>query len=158
MNGGICVPKIDVTDEAVINAPPSAVYKAFIEEVAGKTHWWMPALAFHLKGDVPMGQEGAVFDIIAHPESRMKAKFSCRLRKVEEAKRVEVDIFAGDCIGNGLWTFQEVDGKTKVAIRFNVRTNNVLVSLFSPFVDLAKNHSEAIQHGYRACNSYLCEK
>jgi len=34
------MPKIDVTDEAVIDAPPLVVYKAILDEFTGVTHWW----------------------------------------------------------------------------------------------------------------------
>ncbi len=150
--------KIDATDEAIINAQPLAVYRAFLDEVSGVTHFWMPKLAFKLKGDLPVDQVGAVFDIIANPEKRLKAKFSCRVRSIDAAKRVDLDIFAGDCIGNGLWTFQEIGDKTKVQIRFNVKSNNPLMSLVSPFVDIAKSHSESIQYGFKECDKFLCKK
>ena len=88
----------------------------------------------------------------------MKAKFSCKVRNNAEAKSADLDIFAGDLVGNGLWTFQEIDGNTKVTIRFNVRSNNLLMPLLSPFVDLAKRHSEAVQKGFKAYNCYLREK
>ena len=133
-----------------------AVYKAIINEVSGKTHWWMPDLAFKLKGDVPVDQVGAVFQIIANPTKRLKAKFFCRVKKVVEAQSVDLDIFAGDVIGKGQWTFQEINGKTKIKVRFTVKSNNLLISLFSPFVDLAKQHSNAVQNGFKACNRYLC--
>lgn len=150
--------KIDVTDEYIMEAPPLAVYEAFINEVSGATQWWMPDLAFKPKENIPIGFEGAVFDIIAHPNSRLNAKFSCRAIKVVEARSVDLDIFAGDCIGSGHWIFEEIDGKTKVKIRFNVKTNNPLMSLLSPFVDLAKQHSEAVQNGFKACNDYLAKR
>jgi len=33
-----------VVDEAIIDANPSAVFKALIDECNGRTHWWMPSL------------------------------------------------------------------------------------------------------------------
>ena len=33
------MPKIDAVDEAIIDAPPMAVYKAVVDEYAGITHW-----------------------------------------------------------------------------------------------------------------------
>ena len=150
--------KIDVTDEYIMEAAPLAVYRAFMNEVSGVTQWWMPDLGFKLKGNIPVEREGAVFDIIAHPNSRLNSKFSCKVKKVVEAKSVDLDIFAGDCIGSGNWIFEEIDGKTKVKIRFNVKTNNRLISLIAPFVDFAKLHSEAVQNGFKSYNSYLAKK
>ena len=48
------MPKIDVTDEAVIDSPPMVVYKAILNEYAGGTNWWMPYLEFKLRGDLPI--------------------------------------------------------------------------------------------------------
>lgn len=36
------MPRIDAFDEAVIDSPPLAVFKAILNEAAGVTHWWMP--------------------------------------------------------------------------------------------------------------------
>jgi hypothetical protein len=51
---------IDVVDEAVIDSPPLAVYKAILNEFAGVTHWWMPYLESKLRGDIPIDREGAI--------------------------------------------------------------------------------------------------
>ncbi len=150
--------KVDVTDEAIMDASALEVYKAFLDEVSGLTNWWMPHLAFELKTEEPVEREGAVFDIIANPNKRMKARFSCRVKNFVKAKSMDLDIFAGAVKGSGQWRFQEIDGKTKVQIRFNVKSNKLLVSIVSPFVDLAKSHSEAIQYGYKTCNEYLSKK
>ncbi len=66
---------------------------------------------------------------------------------------------AGDFVGTGKWTFEPTsDGKTKVQYRFNATTNRLLFSLVSPFVNIGKNHSDVMQTGFKACNSYLCKK
>jgi hypothetical protein len=55
------MPKIDVTDEAIIDSPPLEVYKTVLDEYSGVTHWFMPILAYKLRGDMPI-REGAVVD------------------------------------------------------------------------------------------------
>ena len=92
------MPKIDVTDEAVIDSPPMVVYKAILDE------------------------------------------------------------FAGDFVGIEEYTFEPTDGKTKVQIRLNAKTNKLLASLVSPFVNLGKGHSDNMQKGFKALNSYLSNK
>lgn len=60
------MPRIDAFDEAVIDSPPLAVFKAILNEAAGVTHWWMPHWESKLRGDIPIDREGAIFDITIH--------------------------------------------------------------------------------------------
>ena len=34
--------RYDTVDEGIINADLSTVFKAYMDEFTGKTHWWMP--------------------------------------------------------------------------------------------------------------------
>ena len=146
------VPKIDVLNETVIDSPPMVVYKAILNEYAGVTYWWMPTVEFKLRGDLPIEREGAIVDIIAHGNAT--AKVSVKMTKIVEAKSIEEEV-AGDFEGTGKWIFDSTDGKTKVQFRFNVRTNRLLFSLASPFVNIGKKHSDTMQKGFKALNSYL---
>ena len=151
------MPKIDAVNEVIIDASPMVVYKALLNEVAGVTHWWMPYMAFKIRGDIPIDHEGATYDAIISPTSRMNAKFSAKMAKLVEGKLIEEEV-AGDFVGTASWTFEPKDGKTKVQFRFNARTNNPLMSLFSPFVNFEKRHSDVTQKGFKALNSYLSKK
>ena len=150
------MPKIDVLDEAVINSPPMVVCKAILNEYAGVTYWWMPILESKLRGDIPIDREGAIVDITAHG-SGATAKMTAKITKIVEAKSIEEE-YAGDYAGTGKWTFEPTDGKTKVQFRWNVRTNRLLFSLCSPFVDFGKKHSDVMEKGFKALNSYLSKK
>ena len=151
------MPRIDVVSEAVIDSPPVEVYKALLNEVSGVTNWWMPYMGFKLRGETPIDHEGAIYDATINPTSRMNAKFSAKMIKIVEAQLIEEEI-AGDFVGTGTWTFEPTDGKTKAQLRFNVRTNRLLMSLFSPLVDFEKRHSDMMQKGFKALNSYLSKK
>jgi hypothetical protein len=151
------MPKIDAINEAVIDAPPMVVYKALLNEVAGVTHWWMPYMEFKLRGNIPIDHEGAIYDATISPTSRMNAKFSAKLTKIVEGKLIEEEV-AGCFIGTASWTFESIDGKTKAQHRFNARTNGLIYSIFSPFVDYKKNHSDIMEKGFKALNSYLSKK
>jgi uncharacterized protein YndB with AHSA1/START domain len=151
------MPRIDVISEAVIDSPPMEVYKALLNEVSGVTHWWMPDMAFKLRGEIPIDHEGAIYDATINPTSRMNAKFSAKLTKIVEAKLIEEEV-AGSFTGTASWAFEPTDGKTKVQVRFNVKTNGILLSLFSPFVDYGKNHSDIMEKGFKALNSHLNKK
>jgi hypothetical protein len=149
------MPKIDAIDEGVIDSSPMVVYKAFLNEWAGVTHWWMPYLECKLRGDIPIDREGAIVDITIH--IRGTPKFSAKMTKIVEAKSVEAE-YAGDLVGTAKLTFESTDGKTKVQQRLNVRTNRLLFSLVSPFMDIGKSHSDLMQKGFKELNSYLSKK
>jgi hypothetical protein len=151
------MPKIDVTDEAVIDAPPLVVYRAILNEFAGVTSWWLPGIEHKLRGNTPIDCEGGVCDVTAHGAG-MSAKFSQRMTKLVEGKSIEMDI-AGDFVGTGTWTFEPEDGKTRAKFRVKIRTNRLLFSLVGPFMgDLGKPHSNSMKKGFKALNSYLSKK
>ncbi len=152
------MPKYDVINEAVIDSPPLVVYKAILNEHAGVTHWWMPILEFKLMGNNPIDREGAIVVVTINPTSRIRsAKFSIKVTKIVEAKSIEYEV-AGDFVGTGKWTFEPNDGKTKVQYRINFRLKRLSLILLSLFVDIGKMHSDVIQKGFKACNSYLSKK
>lgn len=149
---------MDALDEAIIDAPPAVVYKAILDEYAGVTHWWMPYQESKLRGNVPIDREGAIIDITIRTElERGTPRFSYWLTKIVEGKSIEVEI-TGDIEGTGGWTFEPIDGKTKVQFRWNVKPKRLLYVILSPFVDMAKVHSDVMQKGYEALNSHLREK
>jgi hypothetical protein len=149
--------KMDVTDEAMIDSSPMEVYKAIIDEYSGVTNWWMPHLEFKPRENKPFDCESAICDMAVHGMG-MTAKFSVKMTKLVEAKSIEYD-YSGDFVGTGKWTFEPTDGKTKVQYRMNVRTNRLLFSLVAPFMkNPAKPHSDMMQKGFKALNSYLSKK
>ncbi len=149
------MPKIDVTDEGVVNATPLVVYKAVLNEFAGITHWW-PMVNYKLRGSIPLDREGAISDATAGNRV-IKIKVSFKVTKIVEAKTIEMDI-AGDLVGTGKWTFEPTNGKTRVQYQFKVRTNSLLFSLISPFGNLEKGHSDEVQKVFKALDSYLLKK
>ena len=152
------MPRIDVTDEAIIDVSPAEVYQAILNEFSGVTHWWMPYNGFKLRGDIPVDREGAVFDLIVFPKSRIaSSKISVRVTKIVEAESIDLD-FSGDFLGTEEYTFQPIDGKTKIQIHLNAKTNRLSLSMVSPFVNLGKGHSSNMQKGFKALNSYLSNK
>ena len=151
------MPKMDVTDEAIIDSSPIEVYKAILNEYSGATNWWMPHLQFKPRGDNRFDCKGAVCDLVARG-SGMSAKFSVKVTKLVEAKSIEFD-YSGDFIGTGKWTFEPFDEKTKAQYRLNVRTNKLLFSLVAPFMkNPAKPRSDTMQKGMKALNNYLSNK
>ena len=151
------MPRIDAVHEFTLNSSPMEAYKALLNEVSGVTQWWMPHMAFKPRGDTPIDHEGAVYDATINPTSRMNAKFSAKITKIVEGKLIEEEV-SGSFVGTAFWTFEQINGKTKAVHGFNAKTNGVVYSLFSPFVDYKKNHSDIMQQGFKAFNNYLSKK
>jgi uncharacterized protein YndB with AHSA1/START domain len=148
----------ELRGEGIIDATPIVVYKAFLDEFSGVTNWWMPILKFRLRGDLPITHEGAIVDVIDFPKNRMRtSKLSWKMTKLVEGKLIEYEI-VGDSVGTAMWTFEPIDGKTKVRYQINARVTKLLVSLMSHFVNLEKRHSESMQDGFKALNSCLSKK
>jgi uncharacterized protein YndB with AHSA1/START domain len=147
--------KINVTDKCVIDQPPQEVFRAVLNEYAGVTHW-MPSLQSKLRDNIPVDCVGAICDVTAGSRGT-STHFSQRVTKIVTNELIEFEL-GGNFVGTETWTFEPFDDKTKVQLRWVDATNRLLLSLFSPFIDVAKLHSNAIQQGFTACNNYLCKK
>jgi uncharacterized protein YndB with AHSA1/START domain len=150
------VPKIDVTDESIIDAEPSDVFKALLDEFEGAKNWWMPHWEAKPSGKVPFRQIGGVIYITVHRIG--KPQWSAKSTEIIQNKLLKADFFEGDFLGSGEWNLEQLDGKTKVKFRFNVKTNKLLFTLVSPVVNIGNIHSDVMQKGFTALNSYLSKK
>ncbi len=149
------MPKIDVTDEGIVGAPPVVVYEAILNELAGVTHWWSMTV-YKLRGDTPIDHEGAISEATAGNRV-VTIRASFKVTRLLEAKSIELEV-AGDLIGTATWILEPTDGKTRVQYRFNVRTNKLLFSILSPFGNLGKGHSAEVQKVFKALNNHVLEK
>ena len=147
------MPKIDVTDEAVIDAPPKVVYKEMLDLFAGLTHWRMPHFEAKTRKDSPIGGENMISDIIIRGPMGLDSRFTTKVMKVEEGKSIVIDVIGGDFIGTSMFTFESIDEKTHVSYRFAARPTKLLFNIISPLV--RKSHSNHIQNGYKSLNQYL---
>ena len=116
----------------------------------------MPALQSKIRGYVQVDCVGAICDVTARSRG-MSTHFSVKITKLVTNKLIEFEL-GGDFVGTETWTFEPFDHKTKVQLRRVDATNRLLLSLFSPVADVGKMHTNAIQQGFVACNSYLCRK
>jgi uncharacterized protein YndB with AHSA1/START domain len=148
------MPKIDATNGSIIDSLPTEVYEAILNEYAGVTNWWMPDVESKLRGEIPIDREGAIVDITLHLGKRITSKMTATMTKIVEAKSIEYNV-AGDIIGTGTWTFEPTDGKTKIQYHLKGKTNRLLATLASPFVNIEKGHSEMMQRGFNALNTHL---
>ena len=105
---------------------------------------------------MPIDREGAIVDVTIHDRG-VTIKMTAKMTKIVEAKAIEEEV-SGDFVGTGTWTFEPTDGKTKVQYRWKVRPKRLSFVLLSPFVDMGKKHSDTMQKGFKALNSYLSKK
>ncbi len=153
------VRKMYASNEAIINGSPEIVYKAILNEYGGFTHWWTFIQESIPRGNVPIDQEGSLVDIVIHSErAKGTPKFTYKLTKMVEAKSIDVEV-TGNIEGKAKWTFEPCDGgKTKVNFEWDVKPKRLMYMLLSPFVDMAKIHSDVMQCGYKALNDYLAKQ
>ena len=147
------MPKIDVTDEGIIDSQPSIVFNALLDEFEGAKNWWVPHWEAKMTGDVPFRQVGGTIMITVHRVGT--PTWYARSVEIVPKKLIKADFFEGDFLGNCKWTLEPVGDKTKMKFRFNVRTNKLLFTLVSPFVSIGKIHSDVMQKGFKSLNSYL---
>jgi hypothetical protein len=146
--------EIDVVDEAIIDADPATVAKAITsDEAAGKTHWWLPLWEAKQRGDIPPNQVGGMIDITVHGR-RGTVKFTAKTTEIKE-NMARVEYVEGAFRGEGIWTFEPVDGKTRVRFRFRVQPSGWLLRLMAPFVNIAQSHHEVMKAGFEGLNQYL---
>jgi len=147
--------RIDVMDEAIIDADPSTVFKALIEELRGVTSWWKLHLESTPRDKEKFGRKGSVFDITVHRVGT--PKFTARITEIIEGKLLNVEYIEGDFLGNGEWSFEPIDGKTKVRFRWNVVIKRPLYRVLGSYV-VGKAHSGVMQQGLKEMNRYLTQK
>jgi ribosome-associated toxin RatA of RatAB toxin-antitoxin module len=105
--------KFNVVDEAIIEADPSTVFKAILDELGGYTNWWLPNAESKFRGNTEkVNQKGAIIDLVIH--SIVTSKFSERFTEIIQDKLIKVEIFEGDFLGNSEWTFEPTNRRTKV--------------------------------------------
>jgi hypothetical protein len=142
-------------DEAMIDASPDKVYNAVLDEFTGVSHWWMPLFEIKPRVDTPLGRTGMITDVTIHDATT--TRFSWTVTKLAEGKSIEVE-YNGDFTGTGQWVFEPVDDKTRVKYIWNGRPVRPLLVLVSYIVDIKKNHSKAVQNGYKGLNDYFIKK
>jgi uncharacterized protein YndB with AHSA1/START domain len=152
--GTIIMAKIDVIDEAIIDAKPEIVFNALLDEFEGAKNWWMPDWEAKIRGHIPFRQVGGIIDITVHRIGTPKWK--ARSVEIVPNKLLKADFFEGDFIGSGEWNLEQLNGKTKVSFRFNIETNRFLYSMMYPLVK--RIHSGVMKNGFKSLNIYLKKK
>jgi hypothetical protein len=88
----------------------------------------MPHIEEKLRGDKKILQKGSVLDFKIHRFGT--PTFTGRITDIIENQKIKMDFFEGDFIGAGEYTFEPVNGKTKIKFRWTAKSNKFLIALF----------------------------
>ena len=83
--------KYDIIDEAVVTAPPKAVWEALVAELRGAAQFWVPHNTFSA-GPVPPERVGGETEVTVHAKGVDKGgpkfRFTARTTAVEPHRRL----------------------------------------------------------------------
>jgi len=154
VNNHLIMSKIDVVDEAIIDAPPIKVMKAMDDETAGITNWW-PNMEFKLRAGSPAAGENKIFDMTIKGPVNFRA--TQKITKIVEGKSINIDYIDGNFRGIAEWTVEPIDGgKTRLRCRVNVQTKGI--ASWMPASMLRNGHSKTMQDGFKSLNQFLKNK
>jgi len=149
------MPKYDVTDEAIIDASPEVVYNAVIDEMDGKTDWWMPYHETKLREGDSYGTVGALHDATVLIRGKLSIKFTAKTVEVVPNEMIRIDYVEGSLLGEGIWRFEGLDGKTKLSFQWRVSPSGFLRRMFAPFLPYKHSHSKVTKIGFGKLNEFL---
>lgn len=141
--------KIDVTDEAIINAPQNVVFNGIIDCYSGNAPWWEPHFYARYVGGNKPGSVGSTVELqVPH-----RARFIARIDKIEAPSNIWVSFIDGTFRGTGFWTFKSEGNATRVSLRWQPEIVPLWMRGFSKIVQ--KNHSRVMHIGFAALDKYL---
>ena len=147
------MPKYDVTDEAIVDASPDVVYDAVVDEMDGKTSWWMPHRSMKLREGDSYGEVGALVDSAVR--SRLPTRFTTKTVEVKNNEMIRVHYIEGALRGEGLWKFESFEGKTKLSYRWRTSPSGLLLRILAPFLPVEKSHSDVTKAGFNNLAKFL---
>jgi uncharacterized protein YndB with AHSA1/START domain len=146
------MPSYDVTDFAIIDAPPERVFRALADEYSGVTHWWKEVECQQL-GDIPFGQVGAV--CLSTVRNRGVARFKWRTSEIISDHYMRFEYFDGDLEGFADVRLEPLgEDKTRLEYRWRVKTRGK-ASIIGPLLNIKKRHSEVMRSGFAKLNEVL---
>jgi hypothetical protein len=151
--------KYDVMNEAIIAATPTEIVGAFLDEAAGRSHWWQPFLRMRQHGDKPLPEIGAAVDITVTGEGRFgqrwgATRFAARVTAFDPDRQLVLKYFDGDFRGTEEWTLDPIDaGHTRIVTRWRTDPQGA-ARLAARFVDVPGSYSKVMQEGFRAIERF----
>ncbi|MET9697467.1 SRPBCC family protein [Streptomyces sp. NPDC006529] len=148
----------DLIDEAVIDAPASAVWEALIAELHGARKWWVPSNTF----DVVSGsadQVGGRIAVTVHTKGSdkggLKLRFTSRTVAVEPGRRLEVEYVDGVFRGRSVFRLEPLaEDRTRISMHF-VGTPSGFLKILSKVADLGAEHSKGALSAFESLGRRL---
>ena len=150
---GSVTTRYDVTEEAIIHASPEVVYNAIIDIYDGKTSWWLPDFSSTLNEGETSDNIGALYEVTIH--ALYPITFMTKTMETKKNEMLIVEYVDGAFIGQGVWKFENVEGNTKISLRWRTNPGSLFMRMVAPFYPVAKNHSSVMQAGFRKLDQFL---
>jgi uncharacterized membrane protein len=137
------------------DAPLETVWKE-IRNMDAWPEWWKYVKSVELIKIGDMNDIGSVRRITWTTALPYELTFDSELVSVDFQKRMEGKAF-GELTGVGIWTFNEVNGKTHVRYDWIVETTKKWMNIFAPIArPLFKwNHDKVMNAGYKGLKARL---
>lgn len=149
----------DIIDEAIIDAPPEAVWESLVAELNGAAKWWVPHNTFK-PGSQPPEKVGGQTEVTVHPKGvdkgGPKLRFTARTREVDPGRRLLADYVDGVFRGTSEFFVEPVDGGryTRLAMHFRGEPSG-WVRLLAKAADIGLQHSKATQNAFANLNGII---
>ncbi|WP_405783699.1 SRPBCC family protein [Streptomyces sp. NBC_00859] len=151
----------DLIDEAVVDAPPQAVWEALIAEFRGAARWWVPANTFAVVRGAP-DEVGGEVAVTVHTKGvdkgGPKIRFTSRTRAVEPGRLLSVDYVEGVFRGTSDFVVEPLQGgRTRVGMHFVGRPHGWL-KLLAKVADIGAEHSTGTSEAFVRLGRILAEE
>jgi hypothetical protein len=139
----------------LIDAPIDRVWNAIADPSSWPIWWRSVRRVVNLQIGEPDGT-GAVRRFTWQGRLPYTLTFDMKITRIEKSRLIEGNA-EGELKGKGLWTFEDLDGRTAVQYDWNVYTTKWWMNLLSPLFSAAFhwNHDFVMRQGGEGLSRYL---
>ncbi len=101
-------------------------------------------------------QVGALLANEVRVQGRLPIKFVTKTIEVEENALIRVEYVAGAFRGEAAWRFEDLDGQTRLSLRWQTIPAGAL-GMLAPLLPIAKSHSDTMRVGFEKLRGFLME-
>ena len=115
---------MQAVDSIVVRAPASKVFETVLDY--GNHHRWWRLYSCKVLGGAKPEEGVRVSHRFGLSRIPPNLAFTRTIRRIVPNERIEETYDEGDCVGTGVWTFQEENGRTTVSFDCDVRSASLL--------------------------------
>lgn len=147
------MPEYNAKAEAIINADVNIVFNAILD--ANNFRRWMPDAEMHIMGEEKILQKGSEARVLFGT-----LNWTEKVVDIVTNKSIQIEYLEGDLQGKYEYTFEPIDGKTKLKINLKVKPTTFLLKIISFLMPktASKLHSGTLLRGFKGLNEYLIKK